>query len=73
MPSSVSCLFLPAGHSLQWKKTLASITIDEITARAMEALTEVMKNDFQECFQKLYKHWQTCINVQGNHSEGNVV
>jgi hypothetical protein len=41
--------------------------------KTMRALTEVLKNDFQECFQKLYNHWQKFITAHWKYSEGNVV
>jgi hypothetical protein len=45
----------------------------DVTTNAMRALREVSKNDFQECFQDNYKHWQNCVTTQGNYFEGNVV
>jgi hypothetical protein len=44
-----------------------------VTAKATRALTEVLKNGFQECFQELYKHWQKCVTARENCFEGNVV
>jgi hypothetical protein len=46
---------------------------DQITAKATRALTEVLKNGFQESFQELYTCRQKCVTAQGNHSEGYVV
>jgi hypothetical protein len=46
---------------------------EEVTAKAMSALTDVLKTGFQESFQKLCEHWQKCVTVQGNYFEGNVV
>jgi hypothetical protein len=37
---------------------------EEGTANAMTALTEVSKNRFQECFQKLYEHWPKELNLR---------
>jgi hypothetical protein len=41
--------------------------------KAPTALTDIMNNGYQECFQKLYECWQKCITAQENYSEGNVV
>jgi hypothetical protein len=34
---------------------------EEVTAKATRAMSDVSKNGFQECFQKLYEHWQKYI------------
>jgi hypothetical protein len=33
---------------------------EEVIAKATTALREVLKNGFQQCFQKLNGHWQEC-------------
>jgi hypothetical protein len=37
------------------------VSTKEGTAGVLRALTEVSKNGFQECFQKLYKRWRKDI------------
>jgi hypothetical protein len=39
----------------------------------MRALTEVLKNGFQEYFQKRYECWQKRDTAQENYFEGNVI
>jgi len=41
----------------------------DITENAMEELTRLSQNGFQECFQHLNSHWQTCIVAQGDYFE----
>jgi hypothetical protein len=43
------------------------------TAEVTRALTEVLKNGFQECFQKLHEHWKKCVTAQEKYFEGNLV
>jgi hypothetical protein len=48
---------------LQLKSVLKGqqfVRTEDVTANVTRALTEVSKNGFQECFQKLYGHWQKC-------------
>jgi hypothetical protein len=45
---------------------------EEVAAKAI-AMTEVLRNGFQECFQKLHERWQKCVTAQGNYVEGNIV
>jgi hypothetical protein len=46
---------------------------EEVTAKVTKALTQVQKNDFQECFQMFYGCWRKCVIDQWKNSEGNVV
>jgi hypothetical protein len=48
-------------------------TAEEVTAQATRALTEVSKNGFQECFQKLYERWKKCVTPQGNYTDENII
>jgi hypothetical protein len=43
-----------------------SVNAVGVAAGATRALAEVLKNGFQECFQKLYEHWQKWVTTQGN-------
>jgi hypothetical protein len=40
-----------------------------IIVNAAEELQKFLQNDFQECFQYLYGHWQKCIVAQGDYVE----
>jgi hypothetical protein len=42
-------------------------------ALLQQAVTENLKNDFQECSRKLYEQWQKYVTAQGNYSEGYAV
>jgi len=44
----------------------------DIIKNVMKELKRLAQNDFQECFQCLYNHWQKCIVAQGDYFEGNV-
>jgi hypothetical protein len=35
----------------------------EDSAKETMELTEVKKNGFQECFQRLYERWQKCVSL----------
>jgi hypothetical protein len=37
----------------------------EVTAKGTRTLTEVSKNSFQKCFQKLYKYLKNDVTAQG--------
>jgi tRNA A37 N6-isopentenylltransferase MiaA len=39
--------------TLSMNEMCSERSIEEVTAKVTKALTEVQKNDFQECFQKL--------------------
>jgi hypothetical protein len=39
------------------------MSIEQVTAKAMTELTEVLKNGFQECFQNLHEHSRKCVTV----------
>jgi hypothetical protein len=41
------------------------VSTEKVTAKAMKALTEVLKNGFLECFQTLYEHWQSVSLLKG--------
>jgi hypothetical protein len=42
----------------------------EVSAKVTGVLTGVSKNDFQECFQKLYECWKKRITARENFFEG---
>jgi transposase len=65
----------PAGYYLfnQLKSALKGqcfCDATDIIKKAMEDLTRLSQNGFQECFQHLNSHGQTCIVAQGDHFEG---
>jgi hypothetical protein len=61
-------LFLRLKSVLKQRFTSA----DKATTKVMTTLTQVSKNGFQECFQKLYKCWQKHVTAKENYFEGNV-
>ena len=60
-------LFPSMKKYLQGRRFVSS---DEVKAASQDALREVAKNGFQQCFQKLYERWQKCIVAQGDYFEG---
>jgi hypothetical protein len=41
----------------------------KVSEKAIRVLTEVLKNGFQKCFQKLYEHWEKYVTTQENYFE----
>jgi hypothetical protein len=43
---------------------------EEIIIATREAVRDLPANIFQQCFQQLYQHWQTCIAANGDYFDG---
>jgi hypothetical protein len=43
---------------------------EEIVTTTREAIRDLPANIFQQCFQQLYQHWQTCIPANSDYFEG---
>jgi hypothetical protein len=56
-------LFLQLTSVLKGQQFMST---EAVTAKGTRALREVSKNGYQECFQKLYEHWQKCVTGQAN-------
>jgi hypothetical protein len=70
IPWNCHCLaFFPFPQTESILKGQQFASIEEVTSKAMKSLTEVSKNSFLECFQKLYKLWQNCVTAQENYFE----
>jgi histone-lysine N-methyltransferase SETMAR len=50
------------GHQFQ--------SAEEIVTATKEAIWDLPANIFQQCFEQLYQHWQTCIAASGDCFEG---
>ena len=46
---------------------------EDVRIAATEALKNVSQNGFQDCFEKWYGRWQTCVAVEGAYFEGGCV
>jgi hypothetical protein len=42
----------------------------EIVTATREAVWDLPANIFEQCFQQLYQHWQTCMAANGDYFEG---
>ena len=65
----------PAGYYLfpQLKSALKGqcfCDATDIIEKAQEDVTRPSQNGFQDCFQHLNSHWQTCIVARGDYFEG---
>ncbi|GFY20098.1 hypothetical protein TNCV_2147911 [Trichonephila clavipes] len=46
---------------------------DEVKSASQAGLKEVAKNEFQKCFDDLYKRWIMCVVAQGSYLEGRCI
>jgi hypothetical protein len=61
----------PRLKSVMIRQRLASA--EEVTTKVTSSLTEITKNDIQECFKELYEHRKKYVISQGNYFEGNIM
>ncbi|GFW77879.1 hypothetical protein TNCV_3910891 [Trichonephila clavipes] len=63
-------MFLELARPFQGRRFQSA---DEVKSAAQAELKDMSKNEFQKCFDELYKRWQKCVVAQGSYFEGGCV
>jgi transposase len=69
-PDLASCNFYSFPHLKEKLRGRQFQFAEEMVTATREAVWDLPANIFQQCFQQLYQHWQTCIVANGNYFEG---
>jgi hypothetical protein len=70
IPDLAPCDFFFFPHLKQKLHRRRFQSAEEIVTATREAIWDLPANIFQQCFQQLYKHWQTCVVANGDYFEG---